>query len=122
MMAERTAMGKAAMAFVAIIIVLAAGIGVASFKSQTTTSTPATTTGSSAPSGGNATSYVLSPNGLKLTLSASQTTVTQGSGVSIGVSLSNTLATRNNLSLPIGGTDLFSLGPCSQLPLGVAIF
>jgi hypothetical protein len=115
----------ASITLVAVVIVLAAGIGVAALvlqpSSSTQTTSSTTSTGTNALPDVNNTTSVLSPNGLRLTLSLPQTTFPQGSGISIDLSLVNTLSMRNNLTEPAGGSE-FSLGTCSQLPLGFAIY
>ena len=70
----------------------------------------------------NATSSSLAPNGLRLTLNLSQTVLEQDNGASMDLSLFNTLTSEDNLTMPAGGGAQFSLGVCSQLPLGLAIF
>lgn len=59
--------------------------------------------------------------GLRLTLSIGQNTIRQNEGISMNVSLVNTLGTRNNLTALTIGVNA-SLGACSRLPLGVGIF
>jgi len=108
------------LAFTVIIVVLIAGLGIFSLRSQQSSSTILTSPTTVAQSAWNASSSVLSPNGLRLVLSTPQTTFLQGSGIPINISLFNTLTTRNNLTgLP--APDL-SLGLCSQLPIGIGIF
>ena len=61
--------------------------------------------------------------GLNLTMSIAPTTVSENDGVSIYVSLNNTLANQNNLTRPAGrDLPLSSYETCSQLPVGAAIF
>jgi hypothetical protein len=59
--------------------------------------------------------------GLRLTLSIGQNAISQNEGMSMSVSLVNTLATQNNLTAFTMGVNA-SLGPCSKVPLGVGIF
>ncbi len=61
--------------------------------------------------------------GLELSMSIAGSALSENDGVSLYLSLDNTLATRNNLTRP-GGRDLplSSYQTCSQLPVGVEIF
>jgi hypothetical protein len=118
---QGAAISTATMAFAAIIIVVTAGVGAISFTSQPAPSTRTITTGIFEPPTGNLTSSMISSNGLRLTLSLARSMFPQGSGVSMNVSLINTLTTRNNLTMP-GGRISLGLGPCGQLPLSVGVF
>jgi hypothetical protein len=61
--------------------------------------------------------------GLELTMSIARSTVSENEGVSMYLSLDNTLATRNNLTSPAGkNLPSSSYETCSQLPVGGAIF
>ncbi|MDG6924940.1 MAG: hypothetical protein JRN09_00140 [Nitrososphaerota archaeon] len=123
---RRLALGSSVLVFAIIVGLLAAGIGIASLMvassptpspSTSTTLTTYTTPGTPTE---NATSSVTSPNGLRLTLSLAYDPSSFGSGIPIEVSLFNTLSTTSNLE-PTAGAQEFSLGPCSQLPLGVEV-
>jgi hypothetical protein len=59
--------------------------------------------------------------GLRLALSIGQSAIRQNQGVLMNVSLVNTLGTQNNLTAFTTGVNA-SLGPCSNVPLGVGIF
>ena len=61
--------------------------------------------------------------GIELSMSIAGSALSENDGVSLYLSLDNTLATRNNLTRP-GGRDLplSSYQTCSQLPVGVEIF
>ena len=59
--------------------------------------------------------------GLRLTLGIGQSAIRQNEGISMSVSLVNTLATQNNLTSFTMGVNA-SLGPCSRVPLGIGIF
>jgi hypothetical protein len=63
--------------------------------------------------------------GLDLAMSIGRSTLLQNGGVSMFLSLDNTLDTRNNITRPAlpGGVGSYPyLGSCNQLPLGVKIF
>lgn len=121
MVTRRRTMAATGLIFVVVVALAVAGIGAILLTSQPSSVGQTTSTTIGTPSTGNATSSVLSPNGLRLTLSMPDTAFSQGTGVPIDISLFNTLTTANNLTPMNGGTE-FKLGPCTQLPLGVAIF
>jgi hypothetical protein len=61
--------------------------------------------------------------GLDLTMSIAPSTLSENDGVSVYVSLNNTLAVQNNLTRPAGSNlPPSSYETCSQLPVGAAIF
>ncbi len=65
--------------------------------------------------------------GLRLTLSISQAVLPQDDGISMTISLANTLTTRNNLSATLSGLESFrdanyNVDPFSRLPIGVELF
>ena len=65
--------------------------------------------------------------GLRLTLSISNGTIPQDTGISIHISLNNTLPTQNNLSPPQGASASFgpaswNLEPCTTYPIGIEIY
>ena len=114
----RRAASPAAIFFVAVVLVTTAGVGAASYLllSPASSTTHSTTTQSSS---GTVQSSVSTSNGLQLRLSASPTTLTEGGSVLVNLSLFNTLPTPVTLA---PGNQGFSLGPCSQLPLGIQLF
>lgn len=110
---RRHGFGTNAILTVLTIVIVGAGIGAAAYIYQANTTTPIVpSTQSTTTPAVNDTSSVSLVNGLQLNLGVSTTTT-------LSVSLSNTLATTLNLT---PGTMSLSLGPCSQLPLGVAIY
>jgi hypothetical protein len=61
--------------------------------------------------------------GLELIMSIAPTTLSENDGVSLYLSLNNTLATQNNLTRPAGrNLPSSSYETCGQLPVGAAIF
>lgn len=91
-------------------------------KTETTTSASTTTiTGLQTSSAALSASDYNSSLGLELTLSLAQNMVSRDDGISMYLSLDNTLATQNNLSRP-GVGNLPYIESCSQVPLGLAVF
>jgi len=113
----RHAASPATTFFVIVVIIVAAGVGAASYVSLTTASstTHSTTTQSASSS---STSSGGSNSGLRLRLSVSPTLVAEGGSVLVNVSLFNTLPTPVTLA---PGNLNFTVGPCSQLPLGIGL-
>jgi len=117
--------------FAIAVLLLVAAIVILPHPGKTATTTPAaTTTATDLETNGTvlSTSDYNSSLGIRLTLSVAQSTP-QNDGVSMNVSLYNTLATLNNLSASQEGLTAFGLGvanqnlkPCSGLPIGVEIF
>jgi hypothetical protein len=119
---------KSTTVFIATILLVAALVAVLAYRNSDSGITNTTGTSSSASSFGDmlSTSDYNSSLGLRLTLSLSNETIPQDDGVSLHISLNNTLATQNDLPPP---NDLnsflpasWNLQPCSIWPIGVQVF
>lgn len=120
---------RATVAFVTVIVAVGATVGVFSLipGSNSTSIGVTSTTGQSsmvASTTNAASSVSSSTNGLRLMLDVSQTVLPSGNGLSVNVSVFNTLTTRyNSTGTSLAWQDRLNLGPCpSNLPLGFGIF
>jgi hypothetical protein len=98
-----------AVSSVAALAVLASGTGKLSVQQSSQTSVSSTS----------------AKDGLRLSLEASPSGTPTGSGVGVSLTDFNTLPTTNSpaiTGMPTVGGETLSLGPCSQLPLGFAIY
>ena len=90
---------------------------------QTTVSSITARMSSSSSLGPAETSDYNSSLGVELTMTLGNNTISQSDGISMYLSLENTLERQNNLSLNLGvEPNPPRLMPCSPLPFGVAIF
>ncbi len=113
----------AGLLLVAIIIVFPS-------PGKSATTTQATTTAATAPSTNAkalSTSDYNSSLGLLLTLDISNSTMPRNDGITMRISLNNTLATQNSLSPPQDGSSAvwppsWNLQACTTFPIGVQIF
>jgi hypothetical protein len=116
---------------VAAAVLLVAAVVILPYPGKTATTTQAsTTTATSLQTKGGApisTTDYNSSLGLLLTLDISNSTVSRNDGISMRISLNNTLATQNSLSPPQDGSGAvwppsWNLQPCSAFPVGVQVF
>jgi hypothetical protein len=107
---------------IAAILLIAALGAILAYRYYDNTITNATETSSGISSLGTvlSTSDYNSSLGLRLTLNIGRSTLPQDEGVSMSISLDNTLNTQNNVTR--GKPISLNLGPCPVLPLGVGIF
>ena len=115
---NRRGVSSAALAFLVVALVIVGSAAAVAIQNN-----PPATSGSHTFTS-QSISTTASQNGLRFTLAITPTAATSGASVVISVSDFNTLPSNDTLapgSLPtVGGTGL-SVGPCSQLPLGVGI-
>jgi archaellin len=117
---KRPAVALEILAFVLMAIIAVSSVAalalVASNASSTTSSQQTSVVSSTSTS---------AENGLRLSLSAGPSETTSGGAIVVGVSDFNTLDSVNAppiVGAPAIGSATLSLGPCSQLPLGFAIY
>lgn len=113
---SRTGLTAAALAFVAVVLIVAASVAlIATQTGGATRSTPGQQTSQSTSTG----------NGLRLSLAVNPSVVRSGGTITISISDFNTLLTSNAPAITgapaVSGTAL-TLGPCSQLPLGFGVY
>ena len=112
----RTGLATAALAFVAVVLIVAASVA---FVATQTGVVPKST------ASGQTSQSTSAENGLRLSLSVNPSVIYSGGTVTVSISDFNTLPTSNTPTITgapaVNGITL-TLGPCSQLPLGFGIF
>jgi len=115
----------------ALVLIIAAVV-IPPYPGKTTKTTEATSASTAASTSSTSLQTIISTLtasdynsslGLELTMSIAPATLSENGGVSLYLSLNNTLATQNNLTRPAGrNLPPSSYETCSQLPVGAAIF
>lgn len=119
---KKPGMTAASLAFVVVALIVVASAAAVEIYPRATSSTSSMRTAT----GSTSTSEAMgSLDGLRLTLSVSPSDVYAGDSVNVSISDFNTLASTYSPRIvgpPTVGGNPLSVGPCSQLPLGIGVY